>query len=170
MEITRKAEYAISALLDLALLPSGEFTLSKDIAKRQGIPPNFLPQIMASLSRHGWVEATRGAGGGVRLSIDPAEVTLQAVIEIMEGPIAINKCLVGEGACQNQCLCPLHNVWAKAQFAMLGVLGNTTIADLARAKKVLLANRAEGQTDEAKTEENPGKTARDCNCEGYSCS
>ncbi|MBC9785469.1 Rrf2 family transcriptional regulator [Heliobacterium chlorum] len=137
MEITRKAEYAIAALLDLALLPSGEFTLSKDIAKRQGIPANFLPQIMAAMSRRGWVEATRGAGGGVRLAVQPSQVTVQEIIEVVEGPIAINRCLVGAGACPNQCSCPLHNVWAKAQSAMIEVLANTTVADLARAKQVL---------------------------------
>ncbi|QGG47034.1 RrF2 family transcriptional regulator [Heliorestis convoluta] len=138
MEITRKAEYAITALLDLALLPEGEFTLSKEIARRQGIPSNFLPQIMATLSRKGWVEATRGAGGGVRLSVDPATISLQAVIEVIEGPIAINKCLVGAGICQNQSACPLHNVWSRAQAAMLQVLGETTVADLVTSKKVLL--------------------------------
>ncbi|MBM7867787.1 Rrf2 family transcriptional regulator [Heliobacterium gestii] len=137
MEITRKAEYAIAALLDLTLLPPGEFTLSKDIAKRQGIPTNFLPQIMAALSRHGWVESTRGAGGGVRLAVEGGTITLQAVIEVVEGPIAINRCLVAAGACPNQAGCPLHHVWARAQGAMLDVLANTTIADLARAKRAI---------------------------------
>ncbi|KAB2953881.1 RrF2 family transcriptional regulator [Heliorestis acidaminivorans] len=141
MEITRKAEYAITALLDLALLPKGEYTLSKDIAKRQGIPANFLPQIMATLSRKGWVEATRGAGGGVRLLADPSTISLQDIIEVIEGPIAINKCLVGAGTCHNQSNCPLHNVWARAQAAMLDVLGETTVADLVKSKNILLEIR-----------------------------
>ncbi|MDD2421403.1 MAG: Rrf2 family transcriptional regulator [Heliobacteriaceae bacterium] len=130
MEITRKAEYAITALIDLALLPAGEFTLSKNIAERQGIPPNFLPQIMAALSRRGWVEALRGAGGGVRLAVGPTEITVQAVIEIMEGPIALNRCLANDGICPQQDTCPQYVVWRKAQDALLGVLGRTTIGDL----------------------------------------
>ncbi|ABZ83608.1 transcriptional regulator, rrf2 family, putative [Heliomicrobium modesticaldum Ice1] len=142
MEITRKAEYAIAALLDLALLPPGESTLSKDIAKRQAIPSNFLPQIMAALSRHGWVDSTRGAGGGVRLAVEAETITLQAVIEVIEGPIAINRCLVGGGSCPNQAGCPLHHVWARAQSAMLDVLAKTTIADLVTAKRAIGEKKA----------------------------
>ena len=51
MELTRKAEYAIAALVDLASQEKGAFTLSREIAKRQRIPSNFIPQIMATLSR-----------------------------------------------------------------------------------------------------------------------
>ena len=71
MELTRKAEYAIAALVDLASQEKGAFTLSREIAKRQRIPSNFIPQIMATLSRKGWVEGVRGSGGGVRLRVPP---------------------------------------------------------------------------------------------------
>ncbi|MGI6036413.1 MAG: RrF2 family transcriptional regulator [Limnochordia bacterium] len=137
MELTRKAEYAIAALADLASQEKGAFILSRDIAKRQRIPPNFIPQIIATLSRKGWVEGVRGSRGGVRLRVPPEEINITQVIELMEGPIALNKCLVSEGICSNESNCVLRGLWAKAQARMLEVLDGTTIADLVEAKRSL---------------------------------
>ncbi|MGE5576951.1 MAG: RrF2 family transcriptional regulator [Syntrophothermus sp.] len=134
--ITRKAEYAISLLVDLALHKDG-FILSKEIAQRQRIPSNLLPQIAAILGKKGWVRGTRGAGGGLQLAMDPARISVEDVIRLIEGPIALNKCLVDEDGCEKRSECPLHGVWAKAQLQMLEVLGGTTIRDLADAKLAL---------------------------------
>lgn len=138
--ITRKVEYAISLLVDLALHEDG-FTLSRQIAQRQRIPSNLLPQIAAILGKKGWVHGIRGAGGGLRLAVDPARITVEDVIQLIEGPIALNKCLVDEGRCDKQPECPVHGVWAKAQLRMLEVLGGTTIRDLVDAKQALLQKK-----------------------------
>lgn len=136
MEVTKKAEYAISALIELAINPD-QFTSSKEIAARQHIPPNFLPQIVATLGNKGWVEGVRGPGGGVRLITDPAKITVREVVELIEGPVAITRCLGTTTSCANEETCPLHSIWARAQAAMLGVLSDTTISDVVEAKKAL---------------------------------
>ncbi|NLM41465.1 MAG: Rrf2 family transcriptional regulator [Firmicutes bacterium] len=129
MEITRKTEYAVSALVELARHP-GEYISSKVIASRQEIPVNFLPQIIALLGNQGWVAGVRGPGGGVRLEADPAQITIKDVVELIEGPIAISKCLSGEIECPRQGECPMQPVWMEAQQAFVDVLGKRTIADL----------------------------------------
>lgn len=129
VEITRKSEYAVSALVELAQ-HQGEYVSSKIIAGRQEIPVNFLPQIMALLGAQGWVVGVRGPGGGVRLEVDPALITVKDVIEVIEGPIAIAKCLAGDVACSREGHCPMHSVWVEAQEAFVNVLQNRTIADL----------------------------------------
>ncbi|NMB21091.1 MAG: Rrf2 family transcriptional regulator [Firmicutes bacterium] len=129
MEITKKSEYAVSALVELAQYP-GEFISSKVIASRQEIPVNFLPQIIAQLGSPGWVVGVRGPGGGVRLEVDPSTITLKDVIELIEGPIAISKCLSGEVICSREGNCPMHPVWEEAQEAFINVLETRTIADL----------------------------------------
>lgn len=129
MEITRKTEYAVSALVELAKHP-GEYISSKVIASRQDIPVNFLPQIVALLGAKGWVVGVRGPGGGVRLEVDPKSVTVKDVIELIEGPIAITKCLGAESDCPRGATCPLHPVWREAQGAFVEVLEKRTIADL----------------------------------------
>lgn len=139
MEVTKKAEYAISALIELAI-NRDQFTSSKEIAASQNIPPNFLPQIIALLGSRGWVEGVRGPGGGVRLISDPTKITIREVVELIEGPVAITRCLGTGSSCVNEETCPLHSIWSKAQTAMLEVLSDTTIADVVEAKKVLERN------------------------------
>lgn len=129
VEITRKTEYAINALVELATNP-GEYISSKTIAARQEIPVNFLPQIMALLSAKGWVVGVRGPGGGVQLDADPGTITIKNVIELIEGPIAIVKCMAEEVGCSREGGCPIRPVWEEAQEAFVGALEKRTIADL----------------------------------------
>lgn len=137
MLVTRKAEYAIAALVDLALQEGRERVPSREIARRQGIPVNLIVQLLGRMREAGWVEAARGPAGGVRLVRDPGEISLRQVIELFEGPVGITRCLVYEGSCQNQPTCPLRGIWARAQARMLEVLDSTTIRDLAEARRVL---------------------------------
>ncbi len=136
VEVTKKAEYAISALVELALHPD-EYISSKEIAKRQNIPPNFLPQIIATLGSRGWVEGVRGPGGGVKLLTSPSQITVREVVELIEGPVAITRCLMREGGCSQLGRCPLHSIWAQAQEALLKVLGDTTMRDVVDSHNAL---------------------------------
>lgn len=129
MEVTKKAEYAISTLLELAI-NHGQFVSSKEIALRRNIPGNFLPQIIAILGTANWVEGVRGPGGGVRLICDPNKITILDILELIEGPLALTRCLAGEGNCVNEGLCQLHPIWTKAQSAVIQVLTGTTLADI----------------------------------------
>lgn len=121
----------MSALVELASHP-GEYISSRTIATRQEIPANFLPQIMALLGAQGWVLGVRGPGGGVRLEVDPTTLTIKDVIELIEGPIAISRCLDHELSCPREGRCPIHPVWREAQEAFISVLQNRTIADLVK--------------------------------------
>jgi DNA-binding IscR family transcriptional regulator len=56
------------------------------------------------------------------------------VIEVIEGPVAITRCLVSNHSCDQQVVCPLHDVWERAQNALLDVLGDTKISDVASAR------------------------------------
>jgi len=129
LEVTRKTEYAISALIELAKHP-GKYVSSKTIAEKQDIPKNFLPQIIALLGSHGWVAGLRGPGGGVRLEADPATIAVKDVIELIEGEIAVARCLSDKVVCSKEGECPLQPVWREAQTAFLTVLQRFTIADL----------------------------------------
>lgn len=134
--VTRKSEYAISALVELARR-KGEWVTSREISQRQGIPPTLIPQLLARMGQAGWVEGKRGPSGGVRLRRDPGEISLREVVELWEGPLGLTRCLAQDGYCQNQTSCPLRGVWARAQRKMLEVLEETTIEDLAAARRVL---------------------------------
>jgi DNA-binding IclR family transcriptional regulator len=72
MIYSRSAEYALRALVHIATLPPGEFTMAKTIAADANIPAPFLAKILQDLTRDGFLKSNKGPGGGFRLSL-PAE-------------------------------------------------------------------------------------------------
>ncbi|HHV93656.1 MAG TPA: Rrf2 family transcriptional regulator [Firmicutes bacterium] len=140
MAITKKAEYAVLILMDLVLQLGDEFSTAQEIAERQRIPQTFTPQIIAILTRAGWIEGVRGPGGGVRPVVDLSSLSVLDVIETVDGPVVITRCLTEEAqmTCENRGQCPLCKLWAEAQEAMLKVLREATIGKLAEEKQRLM--------------------------------
>lgn len=133
MRLTRRGEYALRAMLELAegaRRAEGALVRSQDIAEHQEIPPKFLPQIVNELSRAGFIATVRGASGGVRLARPASEITVAEVIETVEGPLALNECLLDQQPCRRKEGCALAPMWEKAQQALMGVLANTTLEEL----------------------------------------
>lgn len=138
MEISRRTDYGIRVILDLATLPESQRASTREIAIRQNIPSPFLAKIISQLSLGGLVTTYRGAGGGVTLARPASEISLLHVIEALEGPIRLNRCLLEPDACPNNGHCPVHDVWARAQAELTALLDVTTfdaLADSARHKK-----------------------------------
>ncbi len=131
--ITKKAEYAITALAELARQGKGVKMTTGEIARRKGIPANLIVQLISRLREAGWVISTRGPAGGVELALDPGEVTLKQVIELFDGPIGITRCLLQDGPCNSRTDCRLRGIWAKAQSQMVSVLDGVTIKELSEA-------------------------------------
>ncbi|OIO87868.1 MAG: AsnC family transcriptional regulator [Candidatus Aquicultor secundus] len=135
MQLTRRAEYGIRAMVDLAANSESQPIMSKDIAARQDIPVKFLVQIVPDLKSAGLIYTVRGNGGGIYLGKRPVEINLRQIVEAIEGPIALNQCLLGENGCTRKPGCAIHDVWRQAQSQMLSVLESTTLARLVETKK-----------------------------------
>lgn len=131
--ITKKAEYAIIILAELAGHPAGSKMTSKEIAEKRSIPVNLVVQLLTLLREAGWTRGTRGPSGGIKLVGDPENIDLRQVIELVDGSLGITRCLFSERPCRDKTHCSLRGVWVKAQEKMLEVLENVTIADLSRA-------------------------------------
>ncbi len=131
MQLTRGAEYAIRAVLDLTANYTGSKTGKmqlKEIAAHTDIPCDFLAKIFYALGRSGIVKSFRGAKGGYTLAKDPREINIKDVIYAIDGPMKLNKCLSSEGCvdeinCRYQCKCPIHDIWKEAQDSILKILG-----------------------------------------------
>ncbi len=132
--ITKKAEYAIIILTELASHPEGTMITSKEIARNRSIPGNLVVQIIASLNEAGWTSGSRGPTGGIKLNSDPSVINLRQVIEKIDGPVGITRCLFSETPCQEKTHCSLRGVWSKAQQSMLTVLERVTIKELAEGE------------------------------------
>ena len=131
MEISRRTDYGVRVILDLATLPNEHRVSTQEIADRQNIPSPFLAKIISQLSLAGLVTTYRGAGGGVSLACPPAQISLLQVIEALEGPIRLNRCVIQPDACPENDHCPVHGIWAKAQAELTSLLDITTFDSLA---------------------------------------
>lgn len=131
--ITKKAEYAVIILTELASHPPDTVITSKAIAAKRGIPVNLVVQLLTLLREAGWTCGTRGPSGGVKLTADPANINLKEVIERIDGPIGITRCLFSSKPCQDKTHCSLRGIWFKAQQSMLSVLEDVTIKELSEA-------------------------------------
>lgn len=131
MEISRRTDYGVRVILDLATLTESTRASTQEIADRQNIPAPFLAKIISQLSLSGLVTTFRGAGGGVSLARPASEISLLQVIEALDGPVRLNRCLIEPSACPRDEHCPVHHIWAKAQTELTGLLGSTTFDNLA---------------------------------------
>src|ERR1700729_3514717 len=88
MRISAKADYAVRALVELAAAEGEKPVKAERIATAQGIPLNFLENILGELRHAGIVRSHRGAEGGFRLAKPASEITVADVIRAVEGPLA----------------------------------------------------------------------------------
>ncbi|MEA3439796.1 MAG: Rrf2 family transcriptional regulator [Chloroflexota bacterium] len=125
MQITRQADYAVRAVLYLALLGENQRASTSKIADEQQIPPSFLAKIVSQLSVAGLLQTSRGARGGVSLARSPEEISLLEVVEAIDGPIYLNECVAHPGVCVFGDTCPMRPIWCDAQADLVKRLKNT---------------------------------------------
>ncbi len=132
MRITAKADYAVRAAVELAASGEGGPVKAEQISEAQGIPLNFLENILAELRRAGIVESRRGAAGGYLLARPAAEVSLADVIRAVEGPLANVRGLSPDGLEYEGSAERLRDVWIALRANVRGVLEQVTLTDVAK--------------------------------------
>lgn len=136
MKISTKGRYALRMMLDLALHDAGEAIPIKIIATRQEISEKYLEQIIALLTRAGFVASTRGARGGYRLTRLPEEYTVGMILRLTEGGLAPVSCLeYGALPCERASSCATLFVWKKLNDAISDVVDHITLADLVEVER-----------------------------------
>ena len=125
MQITRQADYAVRAVLNLSKMSNGGRAPTSKIAHDQHIPPSFLAKIVSQLSVAGVVQTSRGARGGVSLSRPPSAITLLEVVEAIDGPITLNDCVSDSSSCVFCHNCDVQAIWSIAQSRLVDHLAST---------------------------------------------
>jgi Rrf2 family protein len=131
MKISRRAQYAVSATLDLAARASTQRGIrSAEIAKRTRVPEKFLEAILRDLREAGLVTSKRGPDGGHRLAGDPAQVTVLAVVEAIDGPFGASVAGPRLAASpEERCV---RSVWGQVAVVVRETLTAVTLEDLRR--------------------------------------
>jgi Rrf2 family protein len=129
--ISTTSQYALRALTRIAALPEGATVLSRDLASATHIPPNYLSKVLLSLRNAGFLQSTRGAGGGYRLNRPAEAIYLIDIVELFEGSKAKPTCLLNPRPCSDETPCNAHRVWRELSMVYNGFLVTTTLATLA---------------------------------------
>ncbi len=140
IHLSTRSDYAIKALVRLALADGTAPVTSRDIVAFTGVPPKFLEQVMADLRQAGLVESRRGKGGGYVLACDPASVSFADVIDLIDGRRADPTVRAGSpgsnggqgrmrgGGRADVLVAP---VWREVRACTRAILGSASIADAA---------------------------------------
>jgi len=133
MQITAQADYAIRALVELAVAGGGPMK-SEPISKTQEIPRRFLENTLRELRNAGLVGSQRGPDGGYRLTRPPSEITLADIIRAVDGPLVTVRSEAPENLNLKGSAQPLREVWFALRGNMRAVLEAVSLADIAEGR------------------------------------
>lgn len=136
MKISRKGEYALKALIELAINYDRGITVTliNDVAQRKEIPQKYLEQILLNLKNDGILVSKRGVGGGYMLSRPPESISLGQIIRAVEGSLAPLNCVSASSPmnCPDEASCGLYSVMLEVSNAVSSILDNTSLKDVAK--------------------------------------
>lgn len=131
LRLTNLADYAVVVMTAAARRRDPRLS-APVVALATGIPAPTVAKLMGTLARAGLLVATRGVGGGFRLAGDPSSISVAAIVEAVDGPIALTNCQGGEpGACAMHGHCSVRPHWGPINAAVRDALAAVTLAELA---------------------------------------
>ena len=130
LRISRLTDYATVLLAALAAEPQRVQTAAL-LAERTHIAAPTVCKILKQLQRAGLVISTRGLHGGYQLSRPPAQISAAAILDALEGPVALTDCAAGHGNCEIEESCRVGRVWQRLNLAIRRALYDVSLAQLA---------------------------------------
>ncbi len=129
LRVTKLTDYATLLMTVLAERTDGVYSTT-DLAERAGLELPTVAKILKQLGQAGLVNSTRGASGGYRLARAAQEITLLAVVEAMEGPLAVTECSGHQGRCGIEHQCGMRANWRRINDVIVDALRAVTLTDL----------------------------------------
>lgn len=131
MRITLESDYALRILTAIAYRE--DVADAKTISSETSVTPRFALKILHKLVQGGLVKSFKGVKGGYKLGVAPEEITLRRVIELIDGPIVIARCLENQEVCSIGCdktACVYHHIFESVSLDLARRLEKITIADV----------------------------------------
>lgn len=132
IRLTNLADYAVVVMTTAARTPGDRLSAAR-VAELTAIPVPTVAKLMGTLARAGLLVAARGVAGGFCLARAPSDISIAAIVEAVDGPIALTNCLSGESHdCAIEGHCSVRGHWGPINAAVRAALEAVTLADLAR--------------------------------------
>ena len=141
MKLSVRGEYAMRAMLVLALNYDESVVRIQSISEQQKIPKRFLEQILNDLKSAGIVESRRGVAGGYRLARRPEEIPLAQAVRHIEGALAPVSCVserfYEKCSCPDESRCAIRSAMKEVRDAVVKIMERLTVADLCERSRNL---------------------------------
>jgi Rrf2 family protein len=140
--LNKKTKYALRAVMALARRKDEGLVLIADLAESENIPKKFLEQILLDLKRAGILASTKGKGGGYALGRPASDVSVGAIIRVIEGSLAMVPCVSQHSPgvceeCKDPLTCGIRVVMKEVRDQTAAVLDNTSIQAILRSEDEL---------------------------------
>ena len=130
LRIGKLTDYATVILATLASERSRLLNAST-LAERTHIAAPTVSKLLKQLHRAGLVNSTRGTHGGYQLARDPEKISAGAILDALEGPVALTECSSGNGHCGIEHTCSVGRAWQRLNVAIRRSLSEISLAELA---------------------------------------
>ena len=128
LRMSRLTDYGLVLLTHLASAPIERVHNARELSESAHLPLPMVSKILKVLTREGFLVSQRGAKGGYSLARRPEDVTVVAVIDALEGPIALTEC--GAGSCEREASCVVRAPWQRINRVVRQSLEDVRLADL----------------------------------------
>lgn len=130
LRIGKLTDYATVILASLATERSQLLTAAS-LSDRTHIAAPTVAKLLKQLHHAGLVNSTRGTHGGYQLARDPEDISAAAILDALEGPIALTECSSSSGQCGIEHTCSVGRTWQRLSVAIRRSLNEVTLAQLA---------------------------------------
>ena len=143
MQFTKAEEYGMQGVLHLADKGKDVVTPLSEISEARDIPEKFLAKVFQSLSRSGILRSHRGVRGGFTLAKPPGEITVKDVLEAIQGPYHLTKCIPDPDSCPRSDSCAMRELLVTAEERLLEVFVKHTLEDVVHMERSMSAPPSE---------------------------
>jgi Rrf2 family protein len=145
--LSKKAKYAINALVYLAQQPKDEAVQIRTISDNENISRKFLESILLVLRNAGLVNSKKGKDGGYSLLLPPEEINMADVMRIFDGPIALLPCVTHKYyqkclECKDEVHCGIRDIFSDVRRETVRMLKDATLAEIINRQKGLFERDA----------------------------
>ena len=130
LRFSKKADYALIALADLASRPDGASSSAREIAERYNIPVELMAKVLQRLVRLGMVASHQGTRGGYHLARDAAQISVADVIQGIDGPVLVTACSDEDESCDQYATCNVRDPLWRLKDSIVQLLATFTVNEL----------------------------------------
>jgi FeS assembly SUF system regulator len=135
LRISKLTDYGTVVLACLAATPGARLTAS-EVAERTRLGLQTVSKLLKSFHRAGLLTSTRGARGGYQLARPAAAISAAAIIDAIEGPVAITECSGLHSMCEHETSCSTGGAWQRINLSIRRSLDEISLAQLAGQEAV----------------------------------